>query len=126
MRHWIRSLLNSLGYAVFNTRSKGSYARDGLFTYHSAHFPSDPAFRAAYARGVKASYGADPRMEWRLHVALWVSAVALRARGDFVECGVNAGFVSSGIMQYLDWKRVAKQFYLIDTFNGPVVNAILI
>jgi hypothetical protein len=24
-------------------------------------------------------------------------------------------------MQYLDWKRVAKRFYLIDTFNGPVL-----
>ena len=121
MRHWIRSLLNSLGYAVFNTRSEASYARDGLFTYHSAHFRNDPAFQAAYARGVRASHGVDPRMEWRLHVALWVSGTALRAAGDFVECGVNAGFVSSGIMQYLDWKRVAKQFYLIDTFNGPVL-----
>jgi hypothetical protein len=121
MRQWIRSLLNSLGYAVFNTRSEGSYARDGLFTYHSAHFRSDPAFRAAYARGVKASQGVDPRMEWRFHVALWAAGAALRAAGDFVECGVNAGFVSSGIMQYLDWKEVAKQFFLIDTFKGPVL-----
>jgi hypothetical protein len=121
MRHWIRSLLHSVGYAVFNTRSEASYARDGLFTYHNARFRNDPAFQAAYARGVKASQGVDPRMEWRLHVALWVAGAAVRAAGDFVECGVNAGFVSSGIMQYLDWKRVAKQFFLIDTFNGPVL-----
>jgi len=121
MRHWIRGLLNTLGYVVFNTRSERSYARDGLFTYHSAHFRNDPAFQAAYARGVKASHGVDPRMEWRFHVALWVAGAALRTAGDFVECGVNAGFVSSGIMQYLDWKRVAKQFYLIDTFSGPVL-----
>jgi hypothetical protein len=121
MRQWIRSLLNSVGYAVFNARSEGSYARDGLFTYHSAHFRNDPAFRAAYARGVIASLGVDPRMEWRFHVALWAAGAALRAAGDFVECGVNAGFVSSGIMQYLDWKKVAKQFFLIDTFQGPVL-----
>jgi hypothetical protein len=121
MRHWIRGLVNSLGYAVFNTRSERSYARDGLFTYHNARFRSDPAFQDAYARGVKASHGVDPRMEWRFHVALWVAAVALRASGDFVECGVNAGFVSSGIMQYLDWNKIAKQFYLIDSFQGPVL-----
>jgi hypothetical protein len=121
MRHWIRSLLGSFGYAVFNTRSEGCYARDGLFTYHSAHFRSDPAFQAAYARGVKASHAVDPRMEWRLHVALWVAGAALRTAGDFVECGVNAGFVSSAIMQHLHWERVAKRFYLIDTFNGPVL-----
>jgi hypothetical protein len=105
MRHWIRSLLNSFGYAVFNTRPQGCYARDGLFTYHSAHFRYMPAFQTAYARAVKASHGVDPRMEWRLHVALWVAGAALRAAGDFVECGVNAGFVSSGIMQYLHWEE---------------------
>lgn len=121
MRQWIRNVLNSLGYAVFNTRSERSYARDGLFTYHDARFRNDSAFQAAYARGVKASQGVDPRMEWRLHVALWVAGAALQAPGDFVECGVNAGFVSSGIMQYLDWRRVAKRFFLIDTFNGPVL-----
>jgi hypothetical protein len=121
MRQWIRSVLNALGYAVFNTRSERSYARDGLFTYHEACFRNDPAFQAAYARGVKASQGVDPRMEWRLHVALWVAGAALRAPGDFVECGVNAGFVSSGIMQYLDWNEVARQFFLIDTFKGPVL-----
>jgi len=121
MRQWIRGLLDSFGYAVFNTRSERSYARDGLFTYHSARFRNDPAFQAAYARGVEASRGVDPRMEWRFHVALWVARAALRAPGDFVECGVNAGFVSSGIMQYLDWEEVAKQFYLIDTFDGPVL-----
>lgn len=70
---------------------------------------------------MKASDGVDPEMEWRVHVALWVARNAVRVPGDFVECGVNAGFVSSAIMQRLDWGRVAKRFYLIDTFSGPVV-----
>ena len=38
-----------------------------------------------------------------------------------MECGVNAGFVRSAFMQRLDRGRVAKRFYLADTFNGPVV-----
>ena len=41
--------------------------------------------------------------------------------GDFVECGVNAGFISSAIMQRLDWPRHDKRFFLIDTFSGPVL-----
>jgi hypothetical protein len=55
-----------------------------------------------------------------VHVALWAAATAVRIPGDFVECGVNAGFVSSAIMHRLDWKNVPKRFYLVDTFCGPV------
>jgi len=118
----IRKALESAGYAVFNTRSPHGYAQDGLFTMHSDHFRRDQAFRAAYARGVKASQGFDPKMEWRVHVALWAASTASLAAGDFVECGVNAGFVSSAIMQSLDWGDSGKLFYLIDTFSGPVLS----
>ncbi len=121
VRKWIRRLLNSGGYAVFNTRSRECYARDGLFTANNHHFLDDPGFQAAYARGVKASGGVDSQMEWRVHVALWAAAVAVNVPGDFVECGVNAGFVSSAIMQRLNWQTVEKRFHLVDTFEGPVV-----
>ena len=110
-----------MGYAVFHPRSREHYARDGLFTVHNQSFRTDPAFQQAYARGVQAGEGVDPQMEWRVHVALWVARNAVRVPGDFVECGVNAGFVSSAIMQHLDWGRTAKRFYLVDTFSGPVV-----
>jgi hypothetical protein len=117
----IRKWLASAGYVVFNTRARGGYARDGLFTWHDHRFQDDPAFRAAYARGVQAGAGVDPRMEWRVHVALWAARAAARAPGDFVECGVNAGFVSSAIMQRLNWSQTGRSFYLIDTFSGPVL-----
>jgi hypothetical protein len=68
---------------------------------------------------VKASQGVDPQIEWRIHVALWVAVTAVRVPGDFVECGVNAGFISSAIMHRLNWCAVDKRFYLIDTFSGP-------
>jgi hypothetical protein len=45
----------------------------------------------------------------------------LRVEGDFVECGVNAGFVSSAIMKKLQWNTLGRRFYLIDTFSGPVL-----
>jgi hypothetical protein len=122
MKRLIRKALHRAGYVVFNTRSPRGYAQDGLFTMHSDHFRRDKAFRAAYERGVKAGQGLDPAMEWRVHVALWAASTASRAAGDFVECGVNAGFVSSAIMESLDWRNSGKKFYLIDTFSGPVLS----
>ena len=121
VRDWIRKALSSAGYVVFNSRSRVYYAQDSLFTTNNDSFRDDPIFKAAYSRGVQASGGVDPQIEWRLHVAFWAARNAVRVPGDFVECGVNAGFVSSAIMQRLDWRRVEKRFYLIDTFNGPVL-----
>ncbi|NBU17397.1 MAG: class I SAM-dependent methyltransferase, partial [Actinobacteria bacterium] len=78
---------------------------------------ADPAFQRAYARGV-AAVGTDYRWHWRVHVGLWAASCASRIDGDFVECGVNRGFLSSAIMALLDWDRIGKTFYLLDTFTG--------
>jgi hypothetical protein len=97
----------------------GAYAQDGLLSIHSHAFMQDPRFNAAYARGVKAIGGADLyRFHWRVHIALWVASIGSRLDGDFVECGVNKGFVSSAIMEYLDWNSIGRDFYLLDTFAG--------
>lgn len=117
LKRWIKALVGRAGYAVVNKRH--NYAEDGLYTLHNDRFRNDPAFRAAYARGVEASRGVDPEFEWRVHTALWVAQAALGAPGNFVECGVNAGFMSSAIMQRLDWAGIPRRFYLIDTFSGP-------
>ena len=116
-----RKLLGSAGYVVFNTRSRECYACDSLFTSNNDGFRDAPLFKAAYARGLRANGGFDPQIEWRVHVALWVARVASAVPGDFVECGVNAGFISSAIMHRLGWGNIDKRFYLIDTFNGPVL-----
>lgn len=121
MRRWIQKLLWSAGYVLFNTRSRDCYACDGLFTANNDHFRDNEVFKSAYSRGIQASGGIDPKIEWRVHVALWAAQSAIRVDGDFVECGVNAGFISSAIMHRLKWKGVAKRFYLIDTFRGPVL-----
>ena len=119
MKRRIKTLCTKIGVGIFNL--KGRYAQDGLITVHSDHFRADPAFRDAYARGVQASLGHDPEFEWRVHIALWAAQTALHAKGDFVECGVNAGFISSAIMRKLQWNKLGRRFYLIDTFSGPVV-----
>jgi SAM-dependent methyltransferase len=93
------------------------YDQDGLRSFHNHEFMDDPAFRKAYERGVRAA-GDDYRWHWRVHVGLWVAACAAQLEGDFVECGVNRGFLSSAIMDYLDWDSLGKHFYLLDTFRG--------
>jgi len=78
----------------------------------------DISFQQAYQRGATA-IGADHyRWHWRVHAGLWVAFCASKLRGDFVECGVNYGFLSSAIMHYLDWNSLDKAFYLLDTFYG--------
>jgi SAM-dependent methyltransferase len=97
---------------------KGSaYDQDGLYSFHDHSFMGDPAFLRAYRRGVEAA-GDDYRWHWRVHTGLWAAAGAIRVPGDFVECGVNRGFMSSAIMDSLDWDTTGRTFYLLDTFAG--------
>src|SRR5689334_9379726 len=96
--------------------------QDGVFTVHGDHFRYSPAFRDAYNRGLLSSNGVDAAFEWRVHIALWAASMSLRVPGDFAECGVNAGFVSSAIMHRLRWNSLDRNFYLIDTFSGPVLH----
>jgi hypothetical protein len=88
-------------YAIVRTVAPMAYAEDGLISVHSHAFMNDPAFVNAYARGVKANGGTDTyRWHWRVHIGLWVAKMALGLEGDFVECGVNTGFLSSSIMGF--------------------------
>lgn len=107
------------GARALNLLSPSTYAQDGLVSIHDHSFMRDPAFAAAYARGVRALGGTDEyRWHWRIHIGLWAAQVAARLPGDFVECGVNKGFLSSAILQRLDWNSLDRTFWLLDTFAG--------
>lgn len=93
------------------------YDQDGLHSAHNHEFMADPRFLRAYARGVQAA-GQDYKWHWRVHTGLWAAQVAATLEGDFVECGVNRGFLSSAIMQYVNWNALGKRFFLLDTFAG--------
>lgn len=94
-----------------------TYNQDGLISFHNCSFMQDPSFIAAYQRGIQAA-GQDYKCHWRVHVALWVAAHAVKLGGAFVECGVNRGFISSSVMRYLNWNSLNRNFYLFDTFCG--------
>ena len=93
------------------------YHQDGLHSIHNHEFMENERFRRAYTRGLKAA-GADYNWHWRVHVGLWAASCAIRLPGDFVECGVNRGFLASAIMDLLDWNTTGRCFYLMDTFSG--------
>jgi hypothetical protein len=94
-----------------------TYDQDNLRTPHNHEFMKDEVFIRAYQRGVKAA-GIDYNWHWRVHVGLWAASHAAKLPGDFVECGVNKGFMSSAIMELLDWDETGRVFYLLDTFSG--------
>lgn len=103
--------------ALWRRSTFDSFEEDGVRTIHGRDFLEDDRFRRAYDRGLKAA-GRDYAMRWRVHIGLWAADTASRLEGDFVECGVNRGFMSSAIMCYLDWDNLGKKFYLLDTFSG--------
>lgn len=98
--------------------SAGIYAFDGLSSIHNHDFMVSQFFKDAYARGVLAADGVDYQWYWRVHIGLWAAQSAARVAGDFVECGVNRGFLSSAIMHALNWNNIGRVFYLLDTFEG--------
>ena len=104
-------------YNPLHPKIAGHYQYDGLASKHNHDFMIDPAFMAAYGRGVVAA-GADYKWFWRVHLGLWAARSAAKYTGDFVECGVNRGFLSSAIMHDLDWNTTGRTFYLLDTFTG--------
>ena len=113
-----RGIARSL-YALVRSAAPAAYAQDGMISVHSHSFIQDPLFIKAYARGVQAIGGVDTyQWHWRIHIGLWAATVGAALEGDFVECGVNRGFLSSAIMEYLNWNSLQRDFYLLDTFAG--------
>ncbi|MDR3469545.1 MAG: TylF/MycF/NovP-related O-methyltransferase [Xanthobacteraceae bacterium] len=89
-------------------------------------FLDDERFLRAYRRGADSGLAfdffgdgnPDPQIEWRVHIACWAALQGSKLPGDFVECGVNTGFFSLAICDYVDFNATGKTFWLFDTFSG--------
>jgi O-methyltransferase len=96
-----------------------TYREDGLCTTHNCDYLKTKSFQSAYAAALRLQPGVDIR--WRAHVTQWAGSHAARLSGDFVECGVNRGFLSMSVMTYIDFNRLPdRKFYLFDTYSGLV------
>lgn len=113
----LNSIINSGIKIAARAVGKRVFAEDCLITTHNHDFLQDEVFINAYARGMKAA-NSDYNFRWRVHLAIWAASSASKLDGDFVECGVNYGFISSAIMSALDWNTLNKRFFLLDTFTG--------
>ena len=95
-----------------------TYNEDGFATTHNADFLSDPRFIRAYDAGERTGSWRGWQMRWRAYVACWAAEKGAELRGDFVECGVNRGGLSRVIVDYIDFPKTGKKFFLFDTFQG--------
>lgn len=117
----LKKMIEVTGYTIKKlppreVSTERAYEQDGLMSIHNHDFVTDPSFLRAYARGCRADR--DYLWHWRVHIGLWAASSASLLNGDFVECGVNKGFLSSAIMEYLNWDSLNRTFYLLDTFSG--------
>jgi hypothetical protein len=67
---------------------------------------------------LRKKYHAPGGIAWRLHTLVWTAQNAAKLPGDFVECGVFKGDFAWVISQMLDFGKLAKNFYLYDSFAG--------
>jgi len=95
-----------------------TYNQDGLITMHNTNFATDFRFAAAYTAGKAAGSWGGADIHWRAHVLCWVSSIASRLPGDFVECGTNRGGTAALVREYARPASLGKTFFLLDTFSG--------
>ena len=87
----------------------------------TAGFLAEPAFKAAFDT-VRGSHQCDQyvgphTIAWRLNTLCWAARCALKAGGDFVECGVFKGDMAWVVLHTLGPETIPA-FYLYDSFEG--------
>ncbi len=94
------------------------YSQRGLITDAACEFMKDPRFVRSREIAVKECKQQPPTGgDWRLYTFAWAAEHATKIEGDFAECGVNRGLTSRLIVEYLDFKKSPKKFYLVDMFE---------
>ena len=83
-----------------------SCIENGLITNYSCNFMENDLFIESYNLGEKtgALRNHPGEIYWRAYVACWAANKAKTLPGDFVECGVNLGFLSRVITHYTSVK----------------------
>ncbi len=96
------------------------YDSNELITSHLCEFRRDKRFIESYNVAIKGGHalGLHVPSEWTNHVTCWAAEHGTKLEGDFVECGVLRGFTSRMVMEYVNFEKLDKKFYLIDTYNG--------
>jgi O-methyltransferase len=102
-------------------KSQVTYSNDLLYTFHNADFLKDPLFAESYELGKNTDGGTllkDYDIQWRIHVLCWAARHAMHLDGDFVDCGVHTGIFARAVVNYVNFEKSDKKYYLLDTFSG--------
>ncbi len=97
-----------------------TYDMDSLATSNNSDFVRDPRFVRAFAAALDAKRGVNFDLKWRTYVVCWLADHVKTLEGDFVECGVDTGAFSRAVIEYTDFRKLNKTFYLMDTWEGLV------
>ena len=100
------------------------YQADGIITSNNCDFIHEPRFAAAYAAAAATQPWEGFNMPWRVYIVCWLANMVKDLPGDFVECGVNTGAYSRAVIEYIDFPRLNKTFYLLDTYEGLIASQI--
>lgn len=102
-------------------KSKITYSNDLLYTFHNSDFLKDPLFIESYELGKSTDNGTllkNNDIQWRIHVLCWAASHAMHLEGDFVDCGVHTGIFARAVINYANFQKSVKRYFLLDTFNG--------
>jgi SAM-dependent methyltransferase len=114
----LKALLPRQFKETVGTVRRATYTEDGLVATRLTRFLYSEKFNAAYDAGKRTGSWGTTDLRWRVFVACWAAGHARSIPGDFVECGVNRGGMSRAVMEYIDFDKINKKFYLLDTYCG--------
>jgi hypothetical protein len=97
---------------------KLTYYADSLVTSNNADFIKEPRFKKAYEAAAATNPWPGFTLQWRVYIVCWFADHVKNLEGDFVECGVNTGAYSRAVVDYIEFQKLSKTFYLFDTFEG--------
>jgi O-methyltransferase len=95
-----------------------AYSTDSLVTSNNCDFIKEPRFARAYAAAAATNPWEGFTLQWRTYICCWFADLVKELEGDFVECGVNTGAYSRAVIEYIDFKKTDKAFFLLDTYEG--------
>lgn len=99
-----------------------------VHTQADCSFMSCERFKQAYDKTIKIDkerlLGTDSAYDirWRVHTILWAAKHALSVPGDFLDLGCGFGLLSAAMVNYLEFEKVDKKLFMVDSFCGMDVN----
>lgn len=97
----------------------GVFLSDNLFTFgKNLGFLENQKLTAAVARN--AGTVNEKGIIWRTHILAWAIDLAIRRKGDFVECGTYKGMTARILCDYCNIASTDRRFYIYDLFEGAM------